>query len=143
MSARADAVLVDAGPLVALLVARDRHHAWAVARAGELPPPLLTCEAVLSEAQFLIQKFGGDPRKLLEMVQLEVLRVDFRVQPEVRRLSDLQRSYRDVPMSLADACLVRMSELHPRSRIMTTDGDFHLYRRNRRQVIPLIVPEAD
>ena len=62
------------------------------------------------------------------------------MEDEIERLVELQRAYADVPMSLADACLVRMTELHEEARVLTTDSDFRLYRRNRRQVIPLLVP---
>ena len=77
---------------------------------------------------------------MLELVQRGVLDVAFDVEDEVDRLIELQRTYANVPMSLADACLVRMTELHARSRVLTTDSDFNIYRRNRRQVIPLCAP---
>ncbi len=81
--------LLDTGPVVALLVAEDAHSAWAHRVWGELEPPLLTCEAVLSEAQFLIARFGGNPRAVLEFVERGVINVAFGVQNEVRRLLEL------------------------------------------------------
>jgi len=101
---------------------------------------VFTCEAVLSEVQLLVQERGGNPRAVLELLQRGILNVAFELEDEVERLLELQRTYADVPMSLADACLVRMAELHDRSRVMTIDPDFRIYRRNRRQVIPLLAP---
>jgi len=95
---------------------------------------------VLSEAQFLIKRFGGDPMLVWELLDRGTIEIDFVLRSEITRVRELQRSYRQVPMSLADACLVRMSELHAHSRVFTTDSDFRTYRRNRRQVVPIITP---
>ena len=135
--------LVDTGPIVALLVAEDMHNAWARRVWEEMEPPLLTCEAVLSEAQFLVARFGGNPRAVLEFVQRGALRVVFGVQNEVKRLLELQQAYRSLPMSLADACLVRMAEQSPRCRVVTTDSHFRIYRRNGRQLIPILMPDEE
>jgi predicted nucleic acid-binding protein len=134
--------LVDAGPIIALLVPKDEHHRWAGELWAQLQPPFWTCEAVLSEAQLLVRRWGSDPIIILEMVRAGAIVIDFRMAEEVERLTALQRSYADVPMSLADACLVRMTELHADSRVLTADSDFRLYRRNGRQVIPLLAPEG-
>jgi predicted nucleic acid-binding protein len=135
-----EVVFIDTGPLVALLIARDRHHGWACGEWARLMPPLLTCEAVLSEAQHIVRRLGGDPLVVLEFVRRGLLELSFSAEAEIEALIELERSYADVPMSLADACLVRMSEVTPRCRVMTTDSDFLRYRRNRRQAIPLICP---
>ena len=134
-------VLADTGPIVAYLNGRDRYHAWAVAVFKQLRPPLLTCEAVLSEAVFLLRSApgGGDP--VLDLVRRGVLRATFDLQGEVTAVSRLLQRYGSVPMDLADACLVRMSELHPRHRVITVDRrDFRVYRRNKREAIPLVCP---
>jgi len=136
-----ESTLVDAGPLVALLVAEDMHHDWARRTWEQLAAPLFTCEAVLSEAQFLVARFGGNPRAVLEFVRREALRIDFVVQNDVSRLLELQQAYRSLPMSLADARLVRMAEQSPRCRVMTTDSHFRIYRRNGRQLIPVLMPD--
>jgi uncharacterized protein len=136
----AERVLIDTGPIVAVLIAKDQHHQWAREQFSLLAPPLFTCEAVLSEAQFLVRNFGGDPVAVLDMVARGVLNLAFDVEAELDRLSKLQRTYRNVPMSLADACLVRMAELHTRSRVFTIDSDFRIYRRHGRQVIPVVTP---
>jgi predicted nucleic acid-binding protein len=140
-TAVAERTLVDTGPIVALLVAPDRHHAWAKNVWGQLDPPLLTCEAVLSEAQFLIERFGGNPLAVLELVQRGAIQLDFHAASNLKRLLELQRTYRSLPMSLADACLVCMTEQHPSCRVMTTDSHFRIYRRHGRQMIPVIMPD--
>jgi uncharacterized protein len=132
--------IVDTGPLVAVLNANDEHHAWARQVFGELPPPVFTCEAVLSESQFLLQERGGDPLAVLVWVQQGVISLAFEAAAEIERLMALQRSYRNLPMDFADACLVRMTEIHEHSRVLSTDSHFRIYRRNGRQIIPLRAP---
>jgi predicted nucleic acid-binding protein len=136
-------ILIDAGPLVALLVAGDARHSWALRIWGDLRPPLLTCQAVLSEAQFLVSRFGGDSAAVLEFVLRGVIEVEFDVESNVKRLLELQKSYRSLPMSFADACLVCMAEQWPRCRIVTTDSHFRVYRRHGRQIIPVLMPEHE
>lgn len=136
----AERVLVDTGPLTAVLNAGDEHHEWARASFGRLSPPLFTCEAVLSEAQFILHERGEDPLAVLEMARQGILRVAFDAEDEIARLLELQRSYRNLPMSFADACLIRMSEMHERSRVFTTDSHFSIYRRHGRRVVPLLTP---
>ena len=123
-----------------MLNASDEHHAWAGEHFGHLEPPLLTCESVLSEAQLVVARRGADPLDILEMVSRGAIQIAFRVENEIERLLKLQRTYRNLPMSLADACLVRMAELSEFPRVFTTDSHFDIYRRNGRQVIPLLVP---
>ena len=136
----ANHVLVDAGPLVAWLVANDQHHNWAAGQFAALPAGLLTCEPVLTEASLLIEYHGGDPGVVMELVARGVLRIALVLQEEPATLVRLMRRYRNVPMSLADACLVRISELNEECQVLTTDSDFHIYRRFGRKVIPTILP---
>ena len=133
-------VLMDTGPLVASLNRRDRYHRWAKARLSELEPPISTCEPVLAEACFLLRDTPGGGAAVLTLVERGVLLVDFQVTPHARSLATLMTKYADVPMSLADACLVRMTELDGRRAVMTLDGDFLVYRRHGRQVIPVMMP---
>jgi uncharacterized protein len=140
MNGSNERTVVDTGPLVALFSRADQYQHWAREEFERLTPPLFTCEAVLSETQLLVHERGGNPLAVLEMVKRGMLNVAFELEDEVERLLELQRSYADVPISLADACLVRMTELHARSRVMTTDSDFRIFRRNRRQIIPLLAP---
>jgi predicted nucleic acid-binding protein len=132
--------LLDTGPLVAFLNRTDQWHAWAKAQMGALPPPLLTCEPVLTEASFLIHRNGGQPAHVLKKVQAGVIEVALQIETEAAALEALMRRYQDTPMSLADACLVRLSELHSDCQVFTLDTDFRLYRRHGRQIIPLLTP---
>jgi predicted nucleic acid-binding protein len=134
-------VLADTGPIVAYLNGRDRHNAWAVGVFKQLRPPLLTCEAVLSEAVFLLRLAPGGGDRVMDLVSRGVLRVTFDLQRELAAVSGLLRRYRALPMDLADACLVRMSELHADCVLITVDSEFRdSYRRNGRQVIPTLRP---
>ena len=135
-------VLLDAGPLVAYLNRRDRHHAWSVRCWSALFDPLWTCEAVLSEAIFLLQTDGGDAQPVLRLLDRGVIGVDFSFADHRADVGGLLRKYQDRPMSLADACLVRMAELADASQVFTTDRDFLVYRRRGRHVIPLLAPFA-
>ena len=133
-------VVVDTGPIVALLNRRDRHHAWVREVLDTIEPPVFTCEAVISEACFLLGQLVGGQDAVLELLSNDVVKVDFRMLSEIDALRGLMRKFANVPMSLADACLVRMTELDAQSVIVTLDTDFRVYRRNRRQVIPAIMP---
>ncbi len=134
-------VLADTGPIVAYLNGRDRHHAWALSVFKQLRPPLLTCEAVLSEACYLLRSTPGGGDRVMDLVNRGVLDVGFGLRAEATAVSGLLRRYRSLPMDLADACLVRMSELHADSVLFTVDSEFRdVYRRNGRQVIPTLLP---
>ncbi len=133
-------VLIDTGPLVACINRRDKFHSWACERLGEISPPMLTCEAVLAEACFLIQDTPSGASAVLDLVERGVLLVDFQVSTYAKSIRILMEKYSSVPMSLADACLVKMTELHENSVVMTLDGDFRIYRRNGRQTIPVLMP---
>ncbi len=133
-------ILIDTGPIVAALDRRDAHHAWTAAQFKALPAPLLTCEAVLMEAAYLVQRAGSHPERVLDLVTTGALTVSFDMEAEVEALKHLLRRYHDVPMDLADACLVRMAELYPNSTLLTLDSDFQIYRKHRREVISVILP---
>jgi len=133
-------VILDTGPLVAGINRRDRFHSWARERLGEIGPPMLTCEAVLAEACFLLEDAPGGNAAVLALVDRGVLRVEFRASEHVKPLAALISKYADIPMSLADACLVKMTELHENCVVMTLDRDFQVYRRHGRQTIPILMP---
>ena len=133
-------VVMDTGPLVALLNRSDRHHRWVRQVLDTVEPPVFTCEAVISEACFLLARIRDGQDTVLELLSKDILKVDFRLSAEIDSLRALMKKFQSVPMSFADACLVRMSELDPRSRILTLDSDFRVYRRNRRQAIPTLMP---
>jgi len=134
----AGSVLVDTGFLVALLSARDRHHEWAVTLAQEYPPPWQTCEAVLSEAFHLLGTDGAS--SLTELLRTRSLGAPFDLDEDLDPVLRLIEKYADVPASLADAALVRMTETLADPVILTTDTDFRIYRRHGRQVVPCVMP---
>jgi predicted nucleic acid-binding protein len=132
--------LADTGALVALLDRSDLHHGWAVDCFKGLTPPLLTCESVFAEALHLLGDLGPSVEALSRLHSDHILRVDFEFEAHASAVWKLIQKYSDVPMGLADACLVRMSELHSDCTVWTTDSDFHIYRRHGRQVIPRLMP---
>lgn len=133
-------IIVDTGPIVALLNRRDEFHEWAASTFATIEPPLFTCEPVLTEAVYLVRKLRGGPEAVLDLVTRGVLRVAFRVDAELLALRTLLVKYASVPMSLADASLIRMIELQPRAAILTLDQDFRVYRRSGRHTVPVIMP---
>jgi predicted nucleic acid-binding protein len=133
-------VLLDTGPLVAFLNRRDRFHAWVLGEMNEVEPPLLTCEAVLSEACFLLRHDPAGPAAVLALLDEGLLEIGFDVQAEIKPLRQLLRRYRETRISLADACLVRMAELVADGVLLTLDSDFRIYRMHGRQVIPARMP---
>lgn len=134
-------VLLDTGPLVALLNRRDSCHEWAKLQWKQIEPPLLTCEAVIAEACFLLQNVYGCQEAVMSLIETEVIQLSFNLKAEIQPIKALSTRYRSVPMSLADGCLVRMAELYLHSSVLTLDSDFRIYRKNKNQVIPLIIPE--
>ena len=133
-------ILVDTGPLVAYLDRSDRDHTWAKQTFMHISRPLLTCEAVIAESLFLLRRGGIEPDGLLNLINRGLVLPNFRLDAEIASIQQLMKSYRNVPMSLADACLVRMAEIYESSAIMTLDSDFTIYRKSRRKVIPLMRP---
>ncbi|MBI5766649.1 MAG: PIN domain-containing protein [Verrucomicrobia bacterium] len=132
-------IIIDAGPLVGYLDASDQWHAWSVEQFGRLPTPMLTCEAVLSEATYLLG--GGQATEhVFEMIAAGALEIAPLFPQENASIRALIARYGE-RMQLADACLVRLSELHARSQVLTTDrADFAIYRRHRTERISLIAP---
>ena len=137
---RTGSALLDTGPLVSSLVSDLRHHAWTTEQWKRLRPPLLTCEPVLTEAAFLLRREGRAANALFTLLERGVIRVAISVEEEQTDLRALMHRYRNRPMSLADACLVRLSELHPAAEVFTLDSDFHIYRRHGNRVIPVLMP---
>lgn len=131
--------IADTGFLVAFANRRDRHHDWAVSVARQVTEPLLTCEAVLAEATFHLQ----DASLVLAMIREGLVELAFDCNDHLPQLTALAEKYRDRRPDLADLCLVRLSELHPKHAVITVHhDDFRAYRRNKREVIPLISPRA-
>jgi predicted nucleic acid-binding protein len=129
--------IADTGLLVALARAEDQYHEWAVEMAEQITWPVLTCEAVLAETVFHLQS----SEQVLRMLQDDVVRVAFDCASHLPHLQVLARRYADRKPDLADLCLIRMSELYPRHAVVTVDeDDFRVYRRNKREAIPLLCP---
>ncbi len=133
-------VILDTGPLVALLNRRDHHHRWAKDQFADIEPPLHTCEAILVEACHLLRHEPTGARTVLDFLRRGVVDLPFALAKESLPVQQLQTRYADVPMSLADACLVRMAELQSDSAVLTLDSDFTIYRMHGRRVIPTIGP---
>lgn len=135
------ALLLQTGPGGALHGSDERHHAWSKAQFARQAGPFLTCEAVVTETCFLLARGGFDPSKALALVERGVVRIAMTLAEELSAVRALFERYDNVPASLADACLIRMSELYEPCRVVTLDSDFHVYRRHGRKVIPLLRPE--
>ena len=133
-------VLIDSGCIIAALHRRDQHHAWARAHFDSFVDPCLTCEAVLSESFFLLQRARQATDALCALLERKIVSVEYSFRAELAATLGLLRRYANVPMSFADACLVRMAEVYDDVAVFTTDSDFEIYRRHGRQVIPLITP---
>jgi len=134
----ATSALVDAGFLVALLSRRDANHRWAAAQAQRFPPPWMTCEAVLSETAHLLG--GRGTRSLASLLGRGALVCGYSFADDMDAVLKLLDKYSDVPMSFADACLVRMTETLNDPMLLTTDADFRIYRRHGRQTVPCVLP---
>lgn len=131
-------VLVDASFIVALINRRDSNHGWAATQASTFPRPWKTCEPALSEA-FYILGAPGMPQ-LVALLERRAVICSFQVDENLNDVIQLLRKYADVPMSLADACLVRMTEVFSEPTLLTADTDFRIYRRHGRQAVPCVMP---
>ena len=131
-------VLVDAGFIVALLSKRDNHHDWAATQAINFPPPWSSCEAAVSEAYHLL---GPHSAALAALLRRRAILLRFQLAEHLESTTKLIEKYSNIPMSLADACLVRMTELFADPVILTTDEDFLIYRRHGRQTVPCVTPK--
>ncbi len=134
----AENVVVDAGFVVALLSNRDTHHGWAATQAAQFAPPWSTCEAALSEAFHLVGLRGAP--SLSALLRCSSVLVAFELAKHIEPVLKLMQKYSDMSMSLADACLVRMTETLADPVVLTTDADFRVYRRHSRHVVPCVTP---
>ena len=133
-------VIIDTGPLVAFLNGSDKYHDWAVTQFSQLNPPFFTCESVISEVCFLLKNTEYGPQNTLKLLERGLIQIPFKLEAEISIIIKLMNKYKNIPMSLADACLVRMCEQIADSTICTLDSDFKIYRKEKRKVIPLIMP---
>lgn len=134
-------VIVDAGPLTAFLNADDMRHHWAVEAFRQTEGPMLTVEPVLTEVMFLLKRHPDAQERLMGWVTKGALRIPFRLEEEAEPVRLLRAKYRDLPMSLADACLVRLAEMLDDHHVCTLDSDFTIYRMHGKTPIPLITPD--
>jgi uncharacterized protein len=130
--------IADTGFIVAFANRNDQYHSWAAALARRVSEPLLTCEAVLSEAAFQLSSASI----IFKLMSDQLVTLSFNLRENVHQVQELAERYRDRQPDLADLCLVRMSELYPKHSIVTVDADFRFYRRNKRESIPLISPRT-
>lgn|SRR5271166_1907638 len=129
--------IADTGFIVALGNRHDYHHSWAADLVHTITPPVLTCESVLSEAAFHL----GSSAYVMSLVEDELLRLAFDCADHIRQLRELAKRYADRTPDLADLCLIRMCEIYPRHSLITVDeNDFRVFRKNKREAIPLICP---
>lgn len=135
-------LLLDTGPFVAMIRRNDPHHDWASGVLRETRAPLLTCDAVLSETCFILLRYRQDPELAFSLIERGAVQLAFDLAAEFAAVRALFTRYRNVPASLADACLVRMSELHRDARVMTLDSDFLVYRKTRSKPVPVLTPLA-
>jgi uncharacterized protein len=134
------AAIVDTGPLVAFFDRAEQHHRWVAERIEKLDAPLLVCEPVLAEAMYLLARYSEVQDAVLELVQNGALSIALRIDEHIGALRKLLQKYRDTPMSLADACNVRMAEIYDRHAVLTLDSDFLVYRKHGRVPLRLIHP---
>lgn len=132
--------LTDSGPLVAFLNHRDEHHDWAADQFSHLTNPLLTCEGAITEATHMLYFDGLPPWSVLELLERNIVVVQFELESHLDRVLTLMKKYADMPMDFVDACLVAMTEEKRNCKLLTLDSDFRIYRRFERQTIPLIAP---
>jgi len=132
--------IVDTGPLVAFLDKHEKNHAWTKEQIRNLEVPLLVCEPVLTEAFFLLRRLPPAREALLSLVEKGALQIAFNLNEELKKVRLLCEKYRDRPMSLADACIVRMVEREDTHAVFTLDSDFSIYRKHGRHPLSLISP---
>ncbi|MGI8935056.1 MAG: type II toxin-antitoxin system VapC family toxin [Phormidesmis sp.] len=134
-------IILDTGPLVAFIDRRDDFHEWSDRTFKTVQQPLTTCEPVITEACFPLSKIRAAQEAVMSLISDGSIQIDFSLNDNTEALSSLITRYNSVPMSLADACLVRMAELNRNGVVMTIDSDFKIYRMHRNQVIPSIMPD--
>ncbi len=133
-------ILLDTGPWVALMSRTDSYHTWAKEQFAAHSGPFITCEAVVSETCFLLARAGLDAGRALELIERGVVQIGLSLAEQLKAVRNLYQRYDNVPASLADACLIRLSELHEPCQVLTLDSDFHIYRRHGRKAISVIKP---
>lgn len=132
-------VIIYTGFLVALLNRSEQYHSWVKNQLNNISSPIITCEPVITETCFLLRKIYGAETTILNLINSQKLKIPFRLIDEFSMVHQLMQRYQSVPMSLADACLVRMAEIYPNSLVLTLDSDFRIYRKNKNEIITQII----
>jgi predicted nucleic acid-binding protein len=135
-------VLLDTGVIVALLDRSERHHAICVEVVIAVDSPLVTCEAVIAEACYLLRGVRGAAHAVMENVESGIFQIPLRLDATARAVRSLMKRYANVPMDLADACLVHLADALGTGRILTLDRDFRVYRWRRRRSFEVLPPLA-
>lgn len=136
-------VIIDTGALIAFLMPKDKFHTWAVSQLSQMTAPVITSESVITEACFLAQRVHNGQETILKLVSRGNITIAFNLGQEIQAMENLMHRYVSVAMSLADACLVRMSEINDSSPILTIDSGFRIYRKHRNQPISVIMPDSN
>jgi uncharacterized protein len=134
-------IVLDTGVLIAFLMPKDKFHTWAVSQFSKITVPVITNEAVITEACFLAQRIHNGQETILKLIKHGHITIPFTLNSEIEAIENLMQRYASVPMSLADACIVRMSEIYEDSSVLTLDSDFRIYRQHRNQPISVVMPE--
>jgi predicted nucleic acid-binding protein len=134
-------ILLDTGPLAAMFNSADRFHAWTLQQLAILQPPFYTCEPVITEACFLLQRIYSGVKSVFSLLERKLILIDFDLQKEYSEVGAVMHKYEDLRIDLADACIVRMAEKLSDVTVFTLDADFLIYRKSNRQVIQTIIPE--
>jgi len=134
-------IILDTGILIAFLMPKDKFHLWAVSQLSQITDPVITCEPVITEACFLAQRIHHGQATILKLIKQGHIQIPFILNQEIEEIDHLMSRYASVPMSLADACLVRMCEIYEDSPVLTLDSDFLIYRKHRNQNISVIMPD--
>lgn len=136
------AAIADTGPIVAYFDRAEKHHSWVVNQIHKLDTPLLICEPVLSEIMFLLNRFPEAQKALFDLIENGAFSLAFSIKENIVPLKTLMNKYSDIPMSLADACVVRMAESYKNHKVFTLDSDFLFYRKNKHIALDLIYPQG-
>ncbi len=132
-------VLLDTGCIVALLDRSEKHHEQCSGVIAQLEAPLVTCEAVIAEACYLLRGMKEAPLTVLENVRQSIFHIPYRLVDHADIVGRLMKKYRNIPMDLADACLVTMAEKLHTGRILTLDSDFQVYRWGKNHPFDLLL----
>lgn len=133
------ATLLDTSVIVALLDRDERYHRQCVEAMSEVVGPLATCEAVITEACYLLRRIRGTTEVVIRNVAEGVFQMPVRLVDQAGAVEKLLKKYRDVPMDLADACLVDLADRIDSGQILTLDGDFYVYRWRARRKFRLLI----